>query len=303
MLELSRIFIKVIEAGSFSKASLLLNMAPSSISRKIDKLELLLGVNLLNRSTRQLRLTPEGQQFIEGADKLLQDADTLMAALKPDLVEAKGELKVSVFESFGRLHLTPILTDFLKAYPKVNITLDLENKPVDLLSENVDLAIRIGKPVDSGLKARLLLKNSMLLCAAPDYLRQYGQPQKPDELSQHNCLLLDRHRQKNYWQFRKENQLTKVVVNGNFSAKGGSPLLQAALQGLGIVQLPEWMLFDALAGKGLQPCLVEWQAILDDQHCGDIYALYKAGKYPNPLLRLLIDFIVEHLASRLARKA
>ncbi|WDE00199.1 LysR family transcriptional regulator [Thalassomonas actiniarum] len=300
MLELSRIFIKVVKAGSFSKASLLLNMAPSSISRKIDKLELLLGVTLLNRNTRQLSLTAEGLHFIEGADKLIQDADTLMAALKPSLAEAKGELKISVFESFGRLHLTPILAEFLNTYPKVNITLDLDNKPVDLLSENIDLAVRIGNPADSGLKARLLLKTKMQLCAAPQYLSQYGQPQVPEDLSRHNCLLLDRHRQKNYWQFCKDKQLTKVAVNGNFSTKGGSPLLQAALQGLGIVQLANWMLSDVLAEQKLQLCLPDWQTVVDDQHCGDIYALYKGSKYPNPLLRLLIDFIVEHLPSRLA---
>jgi len=301
MLELSRIFIKVTEAGSFSKASLQLNMAPSSISRKIDKLELLLGVNLLNRNTRQLTLTPQGLQFLEGAERLLLDADTLVSALKPEAKTPEGNLKVSVFESFGRLHLAPIIAEFLKAYPKVHITLELENQPVDLLTENIDLAVRIGRPVDSGLKARLLVKNKMLLCAAPEYLKQHGEPQAPEDLSQHNCLLLDRYRQKDYWQFQQKKQLSKVAVKGNFNSRGGSPLLQAALQGLGIVQLPDWMLFDTLAEEKLLPCLSEWQTVIDEQHCGDIYALYKAAKYPNPLLRLLIDFIVEHLASRLAR--
>ena len=299
MLDLSRIFIKVIEAGSFSKASEVLNMAPSSISRKIDKLELTLAVNLLNRSTRQLTLTSEGQQFLEGAYKLIADSDALISALQPDQVESKGILKISVFESFGRLHLLPILTAFLQRYPKINITIELENRMVDLFSENVDLAIRIGNPLDSGLKARLLLKNKMQLCAAPAYFQHYGWPKVPEDLVHHNCLLLARHRQRNHWFFTKERQQRKVAVAGNLNSTGGSPLLQAALQGLGIVQLPHWMLLNALKKQSLLPCLPQWQSVTDDSHCGDIYAMYKANKYPNPILRLLIDFIVSHLAVRL----
>jgi DNA-binding transcriptional LysR family regulator len=159
MLKSTRIFIKVVELGSFSKAAKVLNMAPSSVTRCIDNLESELGCTLLKRSTRQLLLTDKGHVFLSGSNKLVADSDYLLKSLSNKNMEPDGSLRISTFESFGRLNICPIIPEFLEKYPKINIEIELDNKMVDLAGENIDLAIRIGIPEDSSLKSRKLLSN------------------------------------------------------------------------------------------------------------------------------------------------
>lgn len=191
MLKLTRIFIKVAELGSFSKAAKVLNMAPSSVTRSIDSLESELNVALFKRSTRQLLLTDKGHIFLEGAFKLVASSDSLRMLMMADNREPEGSLRVSVFESFGRLSVCPVIPEFLEKYPKIKIEIELENKIVDLAGENIDVAIRVGTPEDSNLKARKLLPNHTFICASPGYLLSNDRIEKPDDLSSHNCLLLN----------------------------------------------------------------------------------------------------------------
>jgi len=297
MLNLIRTFIKVVEHGSFSKAGAVLNMAPSSIARNIDSLEQQLQITLLKRSTRQLILTEDGEAFLQGANKLLCDADMLIASVKGEKTEPAGIIKISAFESFSRLHLTPILAEFLEKHPEITIEIDIDNKMVDLISEDVDLAIRIGKPEDSSLKARVLFENHTAICTSPGYLSKHGTPKTPEELEQHNCLLLGHNRQRIYWHFKKGQQTKKIAVKGNLISKGGSPLLEAALQGAGIVQLSNWILSDAIKKGDLKVCLADWKSSLFEETSGDVYAVYVASKYPDPALRTFIDYLVEKINS------
>ncbi|MCD8521408.1 MAG: LysR family transcriptional regulator [Saccharospirillaceae bacterium] len=298
MLEAIRIFLKVVEQGSFSSAAAVLNMAPSSVARTVDGLEKELGCTLLERSTRQLKLTDKGQLFLVGAQKLVADAGQLRAALQNEPGDAKGTLRVSVFESFGRLYIAPLLGGFLQHYPGVSMDIELDNRMVDLLAEDVDLAIRIGVPADSQLKARTLLSNDMVLCAAPAYLRNYGTPQVPEDLAQHNCLLLNHGRQRTYWYFSNGHKpQKKILLQGNLKSKGGTPLLAAAEAGCGIVLLAHWMAADALAAGRLCTLLDDWQVNLNENGSGNIYAVYKASQFPNPLVRLFLDYLLDHLPS------
>ncbi|EDQ00198.1 LysR family transcriptional regulator [Shewanella benthica] len=159
MLEQIKVFHQVVDSGSFSQAAQVLHMAPSSIARNIDNLEAQLKTTLFKRSTRQLILTEEGRYFYQQSGKLVENADILLAEMRGTQDTPQGLLRISVFESFGNLCLAPIIPEFLQMYPDVQIDLDLDNKLVDLHSDNVDLAIRIGVPQDSGLKARKLLEN------------------------------------------------------------------------------------------------------------------------------------------------
>jgi len=301
MLGLIRIFLKVADLGSFSKTGQVLHLAPSSITRSINKLEAELDVRLFKRSTRALVLTEEGHQFYQRGGHLLEEADGLVSSMQGSRSEPEGRLRISAFEGFGRAFISPLLPEFLSRYPKVTIELELDNQIVDLNSENVDLGIRIGLPSDSNLNARLLLANKTILCASPSYLKKYGIPTIPEDLSEHNCLTLNRDRQRTYWHFRntdshKQSEYKKIIVDGNITSKGGTPLVEAAVNHGGIVLISSWMVKDLIKEGKLVPCLPDWQGSLFEESSGVIYAVYQGNKYLKPSLRVFIDFMVEKLA-------
>jgi len=299
MLASTRIFLKVVELGSFSKAAKVLNMAPSSVTRNIDNLESELKATLFTRSTRQLLLTDKGHIFLDAALKLVADSDALLSLMSNNNEEPQGDLRISVFESFGRLKVCPIIPEFLKKYPKINIEIELENKMVDLSGENIDLAIRVGVPPDSGLKSRVLTPNHTLVCASPDYLSKHKIIKHPDDLSSHNCLLLNHERQRTYWHFKNSRGNIKVLVQGNLKSKGGTPLLEAALAGLGVIQLSNWVVSDYVSNGTLIVCLKEWEPSFNKSSSGNVYAVYKQNTYANPIIRLFIDYLIEKTQGKL----
>ncbi|MER0340401.1 LysR family transcriptional regulator [Vibrio vulnificus] len=295
MLELLKVFDQVVESGSFSQAGRALNMAPSSVARNIDSLENRIKTTLFKRSTRQLILTEEGQYFYQQSSKILRDSDNLLAEMRGNHGVPEGILRISVFESFGNLCLTPLIPEFLERYPKIQIELELDNKLVDLNSGNVDMAIRIGTPQDSRLKARHLLTNYTALVASPAYINAHSPITQPEDLQQHNCLLISHERQRNYWYFRQKSTARKVMVAGNLISKGGSPLLCAALQGTGVLLLSKWMLKPYLESGQLVELLPSWTATHGELGSGEIFAIYKNTQYPKPHLRVFLDFLLEKL--------
>ena len=302
MLNSVRIFLKVVELGSFSKVAKVLNMAPSSVTRAIDNLEHEVKSELFKRSTRQLLLTEKGHDFLEGASNLVSNYDALIMSMTGSNKEPEGNLRISVFESFGRLRICPIIHDFLNKYPKISIDIELENKVVDLSAENIDLAIRIGTPKDSGLKFRNIIPNHTFVCAAPDYLSKNGLIEQPEDLSLHNCLLLNQGRQRTYWHFKKNRRNVKTLVSGNLKSKGGTPLLEAALSGLGVVQLSNWIISDYVKSGQLVVCLQDWEPLLNAQASGSVYCVYKQGTYKNPNIKLFLDYLVEETHNKLLQQ-
>jgi len=302
MLKSVRIFLKVVEQGSFSKAAKILNMAPSSVTRAIDNLEYELKSELFKRSTRQLLLTDNGHVFLEGASNLVADSDSLLMSMVGSNKEPEGSLRISVFESFGRLRICPIISEFLNKYPKITIEIELENKVVDLAGENIDLAIRVGTPKDSSLKFRNIIPNHTFVCASPDYLSKNNNIENPEDLSFHNCLLLNQDRQRTYWYFKKNRRNIKTLVSGNLKSKGGTPLLEAALCGLGIVQLSNWIVSDYVKSGQLVVCLQDWEPLLNEQSSGSVYAVYKQGIYKNPNISLFLDYLVEKTQNTLLKR-
>ena len=293
MLKSIRIFLKVAELSSFSQAGKVLSMAPSSIARSIDNLEAELKTTLFKRSTRQLRLTDQGMIFLNGANKLVADSDVLLLAVSGNSREPEGHLRISVFESFGRLHVCPIIPEFLRKYPNISMEIELENKVVDLSGGDIHLAIRIGTPADSNLKARTLLSNHTLVCASPNYLSKHSDIAQPADLTAHNCLLLNQSRQRTYWHFKKNRRQMKVPVQGNLKSTGGTPLLEAAMEGLGVVQLSNWVVSDFVKSGQLVVCLKNWVPSLNESTSGNVYAVYQRSTYPDPNIRLFIDYLVE----------
>ena len=296
MLDRIRTLAQVVESGSFSRAARALNLAPSSVTRAIDALEQQLGIPLFKRSTRQLVLTSQGEYFLARSLPLLEEADQLVQSLQPLSVAPQGPLRVSVFESFGAAWLAPRLPDFLARYPGVRLEIELDNRLVDLDAENVDVAVRIGRPVDSGLHARHLLTNRALLVASPAYLARHGEPAHPAELAHHNCLIRGHGRQRQHWHFRRGTERHRVAVQGNLASVGGTPLLCAARAGCGILLLSSWMVQQSLDDGTLVPLLPEWQASPYEDRHDEIHAVFRGGRFLTPQARAFIDFLVEAMA-------
>ena len=293
MLDRVRILAQVVESGSFSRAARALNLAPSSVTRTIDALEQQLGIPLFKRSTRQLVLTEQGEYFLARSVRLLEEADQLVQSLQPLPVAPEGPLRVSVFESFGAAWLAPRLPAFLARYPGVRLEIELDNRLVDLDAENVDVAVRVGRPVDSGLHSRHLLTNRTLLVASPAYLARHGEPAHPDELAHHNCLIRGHGRQRQHWYFRQGTQRHRVAVRGNLASVGGTPLLCAAEAGSGILLLSSWMVQQGLDNGTLQPLLPEWLASPYEDRHDEIHAVFRGGRFLKPQTRAFIDFLIE----------
>ncbi|MGY6038857.1 LysR family transcriptional regulator [Aeromonas sp. AE23HZ002T15] len=293
MLDRIRILAQVVESGGFSRAARALNLAPSSVTRTIDSLEQQLGVPLFKRSTRQLVLTEQGEYFLARSIPLLEEADQLVQSLQPLSGAPRGGLRVSVFESFGAAWLAPRLPLFLARYPEVRLEIELDNRLVDLDAENVDVAVRIGRPLDSGLHARRLLANRTLLVASPAYLAQHGELAHPDELASHNCLIRGQGRQRQHWYFEREAQKRRVPVQGNLASIGGTPLLCAAKAGCGLLLLSSWMVQQGLDDGSLLPVLPEWQASPYEDRHDEIYAVFRGGRFLKPQTRAFIDFLIE----------
>lgn len=296
MIDELRTLAQIANSGSFSAAGRVLGLSPSSISRQMDRLEAQFGLQLLFRSTHHVSLTDAGQRLLHKALPVFEQIDELNDMARQQHAEPRGLLRVSAFETYGRLHIAPLLPEFLRRYPQLQLCLELDNRKVDLLRENYDLCVRNGVPQDSSLRARRLLPMDFVLVASPAYLAEHGMPQKPQELAAHNCLVLDRRRQQTWWHFQRNGEAQRVAVAGNLLAPGGEVLLQGAKAGLGFTILGRWMVQHELQSGGLQQVLPDWRADVYEENTGGIYLLYKDERYQRSALRALIDFLVEHLA-------
>lgn len=298
MLGLLPVFIKAAECGSFAKAGAILGVSPSSISRQMDRLEADLATKLFRRSTRSLALTPAGMRLMERAKLALADLEGVCDEVRATShAEPKGKLRVSMLESFGRLRVCPLLPGFLAKYPLVELEVELDNTVANLYREDIDLAVRIGIPLDSRLKARKLIENRMVLCASPSYLAQHGLPDSPDALSERNCLTLKRSGPESWWHFARGKERRKIRVCGNLSSTGGTPLLHAALEGLGIAMLTHWMVGAELDSGRLVSVLDDWRPALSDEGDSQVYAVFLDSEHMKPALRALIDYLAEHLSA------
>lgn len=298
MFDAMKVFITIVDCGSLSAAATVLDKAPSSVSRQLDRLEHTLGVTLLTRSTRGLGLTEAGEHFYSESRKILAQTDALQHALAHHEEVIHGRVRISVFESFGRRHIVPLLPRFLQQHPQVEIEIDLDNQLVDLHHTQVDIAIRIGRASDSALKMRKLLDSETFVCASPAYIERHGAPQHPQDLQSHNCLLLNRARQLTWWHFQRAGQTHKVKVEGNLRSIGGEPLLEAARQGLGITLLPQWMIQDDVAQGRLQHLLMPWSARLDEHANAQVYAVFQDDRYRRPAVRACLDFFLDNIQKK-----
>lgn len=290
------IFVRVVESGGFSTAARALGMTPSAVSKLVSRLEARLGAQLFRRTTRKLSLTQEGETFYRHGARIVADLAEAERAVTELGAVARGTIRVNAATNFGHHQIEPILGEFLARYPEMRVDLTLSDSFVNLVEEEIDVAIRAGHLTDSSLMARKLCDFGRMIVATPDYLARHGTPRKPEDLAHHNCLLIGRQQPHlNNWPFdRPEGGVQTVTVNGNVTANNGETIVQLALRGVGIARLAEFAVGPAIR-RGM---LV---SLLADQHHADrmpISAVYLPTKQAQPKVRAFVDFLVSKFQPR-----
>ena len=288
------VFVKVVEAGSFSAAARQLGSSPSAVSRSIARLEKALAIRLLQRTTRKLRLSDAGEEVFRRCREMAGAAQAVMDLSGRFTREAEGLIRVSVPKAVGRYVIHPHMPEFLRRYPKVDVQLILEDRYVDLIDDNVDLSIRITDEPPPGLVGRELFPIEHLLCATPQYLAEQGVPQQPEDLREHSCIVLGETPTDARWKFRQGSKSVTVGVRGRYAANHTGVRLDAVLQGIGIGSLPYFTARQALEDGRVIQVLPEWDFIAS--YHGGVWLLQTPTRYLQPKLRVFIDFLVERLA-------
>lgn len=283
-----REFVAVAEQGSFTRAASWLGVSTAHISRQIQALEQRLGAVLLQRTTRKVSLTESGEQYWRHCRPLLDSLAEAERALGQWQATPMGRLRVTAPMSYGERHLAPLMNSFAARYPQLQLHYWLSNQTLDLAEQGFDLAIRVGPLQDSRLIARRLAVRRLYTCASPEYLQAFGRPVQPEQLNQHHCLsgTLD------YWRFANGRA---VPINARLRVNSGPALLDAALKGLGIVQLPDYYVAPWLANGQLEALLSDYQP----QEEG-IWALYPTSLRSSVKIRLLVEHLQQHLSESAA---
>lgn len=253
-----RLFVRVAEAGSFSKAAIALGIGQPTVSRRIQDLEAQLDVVLFQRTTRALSLTEAGERFYARAINLISDFEEAEAEARGLEHEPVGLLRISCSNSFARRILIPSIPSFLMKYPHIRFDVMSDDSYTDLVEEGIDLAFRFGSLGDSRMMMRKLAETPQALWASPDYLARHGTPHAPADLKQHHAVLFRKVRQTD-WTLTKDGESVTIRVDGPFKASGGDNLVQAAEAGLGIVMGPKWLIAGCLTEGRLIPILPDWK--------------------------------------------
>ncbi|NWB85563.1 LysR family transcriptional regulator [Pseudomonas gingeri] len=288
------IFVKVVETGSFSEAARQLGLSPSAVSRSISRLEKALATRLLQRTTRKLRLSDSGEETFKRCREMVSAARSVMEISGQYTHEAQGLVRVSVPKAVGRFVVHPHMPEFLRRYPQVDVQMILEDRPVDLIEDNVDLILRITDHPPVGLVGRQLMPIEHLLCATPQYLAEHGTPQHPHDLLEHSCIYLGDTPNDARWKFRQGSKSVTVGVRGRYAANHTGVRLDAVLQHIGIGSLPYFTARHALEQGLIVQVLPTW-TFLASYH-GGLWLLYTPTPYLSPKLRVFIDYLVERLA-------
>src|SRR5882762_4101223 len=287
------IFERVAERGSFAGAAEDVNLSPSAVAKLITRLEQRLGVRLINRTTRRLALTAEGESYLHRVREILGAIKAAESEIASAHASPRGHLRVHTFPVIAAHQLAPALPEFLARHPHITFDFMVTNRSVDLIGENVDVSLRMGPLGDSGLVSRKIVDLSRVVCASPGYLARHGRPAEPADLVRHACLTLSRNPGSASWPFQIDGKLTRIDVKGPVSADSADMLLQLAIGGAGILRLSEHVVARSVQEGLLQPLLQEAQ----DPETYPLVALLPPGHHQAPKVRAFIDFLIERLGS------
>jgi DNA-binding transcriptional LysR family regulator len=279
-------FVEVAARGSLSAAARAEGIAPAMIGRRLDALEERLGVKLLQRSTRKIALTDEGLAFLEDCQRILADLEDAESAVSERSARASGHLLISAPAGFGRQHVAPLIPSFLAQHRDVAVTLNLNDRVVDLIGEGVDVAIRIAALSDSSLIGVKLADNKRVVVAAPSYIRRHGAPRTLDDLGKHNCLAISSEGSQRGWTFRQSGKNVTLKVPGNMVCNDGAVLHEWALAGEGLAWRSMWEVGSAIESGALVTVLDEFAA-----PGNDIYAVFAQRRHLPLRIRAFVDFL------------
>ncbi len=282
-------FVAVSEHMSFTLASKALLISTAQVSRQITALEKRLSVKLFHRTTRKVALTEEGHLYYLHCKDLLDGLDAAEQAINNLTGTPKGTVNVSVPVTYGEKVIIPILNDFVKMHTDIKIITNLSNNRVDMVESGFDLAIRLGELEDSTLVARKLTQRSTFVCASPQYIQKFGMPHSLSDLNDHNCLLGTH----DYWRFINNGKEKKLKVTGSVRCNSGFGLVDAALKGIGIIQLPDFYVNNYLETGELVPLLKQHQKPKDG-----VWAVYPQNRYLSLKVKTLVDFVTAKLLAK-----
>ncbi|MEW8052916.1 MAG: LysR family transcriptional regulator [Candidatus Thiodiazotropha endolucinida] len=282
------VFVKVVEAGSFVGASKQLNMPSTTVSRKVQKLEDVLGVRLLQRSTRKLHLTDIGRQYFENCQQNLVGIEEATTIASQSRSMPTGVLRITSPADFAVNYLQPWVEEFLGLYPDVKIELEVTDRYVDLIDERIDIAFRTGELKDSSLVARRIGPKQTIFCASPEYIEKSGKPSSPDELSQHDCIIMGSSLKNQHWRIMTEGGGISVPVKGRYAVDNMQLVITAALNGMGVAQAPYPLVRESLRKGKLIQVLSEYTTPKQS-----IYVIYPSHKHLARNVRAFIDHVVE----------
>lgn len=288
-----RVFVTVVDTGSFSGAAEKLELSRGMTSRHVAQIEAHLGVRLLNRTTRKLSMTGVGQDYYQRAVQVLGLVEEAEVAATSEAVKPRGTLRINAPLSFSAHHLGGAITAYLQRYPDVKVDLALVDREVNLVDEGFDLALRISSRIDPALIARPITRVRVIACASPAYVRENGFPEVPDELQRHNCLTYAHARTPGEWHFQRDGQQHSVSVRGNLHGNNGDMLCNAAVAGLGIVLQPTFLVHELLKSGQLVRVLPMWETEVIH-----LFAVYASRQFLPLKLRSFIDFLVEYLGEK-----
>jgi DNA-binding transcriptional LysR family regulator len=283
------VFVRVVERGSFTLAADELELSRAVVSKYVSRLEERLGARLLHRTTRRLSLTEAGAALFEASRGALERIDEAEGAVAQFQSEPRGRLRVSAPMSFGILHMGPVMAEFAQAHPRVTLDVRLDDRYVNLVEEGIDVAVRIGALTDSSLVARKLTYSQAVTCASPAYLEEHGEPETPEDLASHDCLLYSYLSTANVWRFTApDGREIPVAVTGSFRINNGIVLAEAAAAGRGILMAPSFYVAPQLRSGRLTRILGQYRM----RELG-IHAVWPQRDHVPPKVRAFVDFLAK----------
>ena len=284
------LFVQIAETGSMSRAAEALDLSNAAASRHLSALEERLGARLVERNTRRLYLTDTGQEFFSRAKGILAELKDAESAVNATSLNPAGVLRISASLSFSLHHVTPLLREYTQRYPNVTVHIEAANRYMDIIDNNIDVAIRTREvEPDSNITIRRLAETRRILTASPRYLAQHGLPKILEDLAQHKLLIYTLANNPNELRFTREGKTTIMNVKGVLDANDGQILRVAALDGLGILVQPSYIVYDDIVAGRLVPVLDEW-----DLPRLSVNLAYPSRKHLSAKVRTFIDFVAEH---------
>ena len=286
------IFVAVVNQEGFTAAARQLDVSKSYVSKQVSRLEDRLGVRLLNRTTRHVSPTGEGEAFFERCAQILDDLEEAERALTQAHSEPVGTLRLTAPMSFGQAYLAPAAADFMSEYPDLRVDIHFTDRLVDIIEEGFDLAVRVGSLQDSSLIVRRIAAATGYAVAASSYLEAHGDPTHPEDLTDHACLLYSYLQTGATWVFQNDDgEEARVDIDGPMRANNGEALLEACKRGLGIYVAPDFITADAIRSDEVRRVLPDWH-----QDPGGIWALYPHRRHLSTKVRLFVDFLSDRFS-------